>query len=272
MKIIEETEAPEPVYRQASVRIHRDGHRETDSRSVATEYGLRLRLNGKFWTELICTPTHLAELVLGHLLSEGMIRSAEQVESLRICRARGIAECTGEFWEPWDGNSQDKRSVTDDLTQISAAGLSVSARQEATLPASLDRDRIFGMLEAMEQEQPLHRATRSAHGCCLDVKGEPLFICEDIRRHNALDKAIGYALRRGYDRKSAMLYTTGRAPVDMVQKVIRSGIPVFVSKRLPTRQAVELAARCGLTLLGQARQDEFQVFSPLQAGDLFTET
>ena len=68
---------------------------------------------------------------------------------------------------------------------------------------------------------------------------------EDIGRHNALDKCIGYALLKQLELSECILFTTGRVPTDMVQKVIAAGIPVLASKAVPTDQAIELAKSTG---------------------------
>lgn len=94
---------------------------------------------------------------------------------------------------------------------------------------------------------PLHEATWSTHSCFLAYKGKIVYSCEDIGRHNALDKAIGYALMHDYDFHECAVFTTGRLPIDMITKVIRAGIPLVASKKTPTAEAVKLAQEYGLT-------------------------
>lgn len=93
------------------------------------------------------------------------------------------------------------------------------------------------------------------------TEGEIVFQCEDIGRHNALDKTIGYALRRGIDLTNCAVYSSGRMPVDMVRKVIRAGIPLLVSKEQPTWEAVELAKSCQLVLIGRCKSGRFVLYT-----------
>ena len=79
--------------------------------------------------------------------------------------------------------------------------------------------------------------------------GKILYRCEDLGRHNALDKAVGCALTEGVPLAECVLFTSGRVPLDMVRKAIRAGVPVLVSKSMPTVQSAELAAEYGLQLV-----------------------
>ena len=102
---------------------------------------------------------------------------------------------------------------------------------------------------AMHAGLPLYRATRAVHSCFVLHKGKIVFACEDLGRHNALDKAVGCAVLAGLPLAECVLYTSGRVPLDMVRKAIRAGVPVLVSKSMPTVQSAELAAEYGLQLV-----------------------
>ena len=114
---------------------------------------------------------------------------------------------------------------------------------------------------------PLHAATWATHSCFLARNGEILFSCEDIGRHNAMDKAIGYALRNGIPLSECMVYSSGRIPTDMAKKAIRAAIPVLISKAAPTRQAIALAHTYGLTLICAARRDSMRQYTGFYACD-----
>ena len=108
---------------------------------------------------------------------------------------------------------------------------------------------------------PLHGITFATHSCILAQKDHILFSCEDIGRHNALDKVIGYALRHNIDLHQCMVYSSGRIPTDMTLKVIHAGIPILSSKASPTSEAIDLAKKYHLTLICAARRDRMKVFT-----------
>ena len=116
------------------------------------------------------------------------------------------------------------------------------------------------MADEFAKDSGLHRQTGGTHSCYLGIEGKCLCHMEDIGRHNALDKCIGYALRENLDLKKCILFTTGRVPTDMVQKVIAAGIPVLASKAVPTDQAVQLAEKYNLTLICRAWPDRMEIY------------
>ena len=108
--------------------------------------------------------------------------------------------------------------------------------------------------EAMAKHQPVYKSTGGAHAAVLfDADGDPLIHCEDMGRHNALDKVIGTALIKEISCHDKILLSSGRASLEMIIKAARAGIPVFVAKSRPTSRAVEAAKFYNITLIDLAR-------------------
>ena len=107
---------------------------------------------------------------------------------------------------------------------------------------------VDALAAAMSAGLPLYQATHAVHSCFVLHRGHIFCACEDIGRHNALDKAVGCALTEGVPLAECVLFTSGRVPVDMVRKAIRAGVPALVSKSMPTVQSLELAEEYGLKL------------------------
>lgn len=239
--------------------VARDGCVRQGSGIVVREHFLEVYINEKLVAKLICTPEHLVELVVGRLISDGYIQDTGEVELLYICNHASKAKVF------LYGEADLRQTVNTEPTCCTGNQVFMKLFQErepVTLKsASWDPEWIFYMADKFVAGDKIHNATRGTHSCYLGVNGELVYSCEDIGRHNALDKAIGYAALNGYDKRQCILFTTGRVPTDMVKKAIFSQIPVLVSKSSPTDAAVELARRYNLTLICNAWPDQYEIFN-----------
>ena len=139
-------------------------------------------------------------------------------------------------------------------------------RQMKPLPSICpDNKAVFTLAGRFTKDSGLHKTTSGTHSCYLYIPdgGTPedgnILEFEDISRHNAVDKAVGYALLNGTDLSRCMIYTTGRIPEDMARKAIMAGIPVLISKSVPTDAAIKLAGEYGLTLIYNAWPDSYRI-------------
>ena len=192
---------------------------------------------GEFYASVVCTEELLEELVIGRLVCDGMIKSVDEVKSLEISEDHSVA----------DVELVDKGMEKDTFF--------------STCAVDCPDEWIFAMADTMAEGMPLHEQTWATHSCYLFRQGKLLFSCEDISRHNAVDKVIGYAVKNRIELSQCALYTSGRVPADMIDKVIVAGIPVLVSKGMPTMQAVELAREAEVTLICGARRDQMRIYT-----------
>lgn len=266
--------------------IGREGERHTDSEPVLEEHVIDVYINDRLTMKLICIPQFLTELVLGRLLTEGIIETVKDVEQIYICEhgLRARVMLRGNKGE----NETLQATVTDSHPQEGRVALDGGASQESftettpscctgnhilndyfltqkevkpVAPISWKASQIFDLADRFHAGMPLHGQTFATHSCFLAKDGALLFQCEDIGRHNALDKAIGYALRHEIPLTECMVYSSGRIPTDMAMKAIRAEIPILSSKASPTAEAIELAKEYGLTLVCAARRDRMKLFA-----------
>ena len=224
------------------------GKREED---LGVPRGRQQEKEQEYRQEFCCTPSFLPEMVLGHLLTEGLILSGEDVISLEVFRNRGEAlavlrECAPFFSQ---GQTADGtgRSVPEKLPPA-------ELRPADLHPELLLRPEwIRAMEERIMEETELRALTHAVHSAVLSHRGEIVFAAEDIGRHNAIDKAAGFALRNGIPLGECLLYTTGRMPSDMVMKAVRAGIPALVSGKGPTAEGLRIAKQYGLLVAGNVR-------------------
>ncbi|MGN8799619.1 formate dehydrogenase accessory sulfurtransferase FdhD [Candidatus Merdisoma sp. HCP28S3_D10] len=246
--------------------IDRDGDCHTESEPVLTEHVLDVYLNDRLTMKLVCIPQYLTELVLGRLLTEGILEDASDVEQIYICehgrRARVV------LCEKEGGNASTSAEPFTELTPSCCTGNHIlndyfltGKPVKPVTPISWKAEQVFDLADRFHAGMPLHGQTWATHSCFLAKDGQLLFQCEDIGRHNALDKAIGYALRHGIPLSRCMVYSSGRIPTDMAMKAIRAGIPILASKASPTAEAIALAKEYGLTLVCAARRDRMKLFA-----------
>lgn len=181
-----------------------------------------------------CTPEHIPEMVIGRLLTEGLVMPAMCTEQL----ITQTEQC------------RDIGSICVRVNLQKHTPQTHSPRKNLQWEAGWI-DRLYAH---MCSGMPLYRMTGSTHCCILMRHGEILCSMEDIGRHNAFDKVVGWAVLHGIPMEECVAFSSGRVPVDMVRKAVCSGVGVFAAKGLPTAEAAELARREGLTLLHRSGQ------------------
>ncbi len=240
----------------------REGIQRTESEPVLHEHVMDVYVNEALTMKLICIPEHLSELVLGRLLTEGIIDSAEDVDSIHVCeygkRARVFLKNT------------QKKQTSDNFVEETPSCCTGNHvfndyfinmdKPEPVVFLDWKADWIFDLADRFAQGMPYHSQTFATHSCFLSMNGKLLFQCEDIGRHNALDKVIGFALRNEIDLRQCIVYSSGRIPTDMVMKAVRARIPLLASKASPTIEAAEFAKEFNLTLICAARRDRMKIF------------
>ncbi len=246
-------------------------------RQLLQEHHMEIYVNEKLAARLVCTANDLEDLVVGRLITEGLIDRFSDIEQMHLCesgnRARVFLKETVEFAPKEEEeptcctenhvylrrlSSEEEKPLATEEKESGPCGSNVA---KLTCRATWKDEWIFGLVNAFAQDSKLHKSTGGTHSCMLAVEDRILYQAEDIGRHNALDKAVGYAVRNQLDRQKCILFTTGRVPTDMLKKVIQAGIPILVSKAIPTADAVELAKANGVALICRAWPDSFEVYA-----------
>lgn len=220
--------------------------------SLVSESRLVVYLNHQQYAILPCTPSHVLLLAAGRLASDGLIASAADIASLREANGGRTVFVTLSSTAPSVPvpvpPARPKSADTPDLTA-------------PPQPSAIPPERIFALAQAFARDSELHTRTSATHACYLSCGDELVFTAEDISRHNAVDKAIGYILLNNLPRNDCLLFTTGRVPLDLVTKLARTGLPALASKSVPTAQAVSFARDHGLRLFCRAWPDSFEQYS-----------
>ena len=242
--------------------VEADGSTMNSECRIVSEHSLNLFINEKLVMKLVCTPSDMVELVVGRMISEGYIESTDEVDYIYICDSgKHVRVFLKESVCAKLNLSQAAEEVPTCCTDNKVLWKNSNLRTVELQKAEWKSEWIFELANKFASGSGIHRATQGTHSCYLSVKGEILFASEDIGRHNAIDKAIGYAAMQGLPRETCILYTTGRVPTDMIKKVVMAGIPVLATKSVPTDAAVEMARTCNLTLICKAWPDRYEIFN-----------
>ena len=223
------------------------------------------------------SPGHDVELAAGFLVSEGVIAAADELTTARYCA--GATADDGNTYNVLDlqlapGVEQPDPSLARNFTTTSACGLcgkssiddvhTNSRFEVASDPLSIAASRLITFPDALRAQQAVFDRTGGLHAAALfdGVTGELLVIREDVGRHNAVDKVIGWALM--HERlpvRSSVLMVSGRASFELTQKAIMAGIPMLAAVSAPSSLAADLAEEAGLTLVGFLRGESMVIYS-----------
>lgn len=236
-------------------RVVRDG----ESDLVAVEEPLEIRVEGEAIAVTMRTPGNDEELAVGFLYGEGLI-----LEVPAVGLTDDFAANTIEVGGPLARRPSSRRFYTTSSCGVCGKGaLEEVAVYSPPLPPGpqLPRELLAGLPEQLVQ--PGFARTGGLHATGLfDMDGELLCVREDVGRHNAMDKVIGWALLEGaLPLHPRLLCVSGRLSFELVQKAAVAGAPILVGVGAPTSLAVELAEARGLTLCGFARRGRMNVYT-----------
>jgi FdhD protein len=240
---------------------------------LAREEPLEIRIGAHSLTVTMRTPGNDLELAAGFLFSEGLIHLREEIEILEHLQTEKRSESGNIVHVKVSKNIQLNLGCTQrNFFAASSCGIcgkasidSVRRRgmRAATGQIRLNPELLCDMPDTLRREQVVFGRTGGLHAAGLfDAHGQLVVEREDIGRHNAVDKIVGWALLNGRIPLSEyVLLVSGRGGFEIIQKAIAAGIPVLASVSAPSGLAVRLARQMGLTLVGFLRGNRFVVYS-----------
>ena len=249
-----------PPYSADRVDVVRLPEGTTDRDVVAVEEPLEIRIGGEPVAVTMRTPGHDEELALGFCLSEGL--APETAAPTQDFAANAVDVDAPRF----DRERLRRSFYTSSSCGVCGKGALEAVAVEAPRVASELRVPlrvVAGLPERLRESQAAFAATGGLHATGLfDTTGRLLCAREDVGRHNALDKVVGWAFLQGLlPLESALLCVSGRLSFELVQKAAVAGCPVLVAVGAPSSLAVELAADRGITLCGFVRGGRVNVYS-----------
>ena len=255
-------------------RVDKDGGILSDDNLAAEEpleiligYGSANKRQRQTIAVTMRTPEQDVELALGFLFTEGVISHQKEVVNVQFISENKLLINLSE-------------SVTFDLERLnrhfyttSSCGVCGKSSLEAVSTTScfilnphipvVPKEIFFELVQKLRLQQSVFDSTGGIHASGLfDMEGNLLKVCEDVGRHNALDKLIGWAFQKGLlPLKNHILLVSGRVSFELVQKAIMAGIPIVAAVGAPSSLAVELADDNNMTLIGFLRDGRFNVYA-----------
>lgn len=242
------------MYREVDCIKGDDEFFELEMHPVIEEMPLAVTVNGRHALTAMISPDMLREFILGFLYTEGIIKDIDEIESIKIEDSNASVLTKNPF-----------KILASKKTVLSGCGGSMSYLDIVKLPEinsslRLDSETIRDSVkEALDSK--LHVLTGGIHVVGLYNASGKVCVVEDIGRHNALDKIIGYALESDIDLSGTYIICSGRISSEMVRKCLAANIPVVVSRGATTTLAIDIAKSRGLTIVGFVRSKKMNVYS-----------
>lgn len=245
------------------MQVHYDrfeNHKWTsfDSETIV-ETPVSLTVNGEAWVTFMCTPTDLEAMAIGFLFNEGVIESIAEVADVRLCEH-------GDNIDVWINHAtQQPRSwrrtsgCTGGVTAVDMLAVP-DVRFDPAQP-KLQPQEVGLLIDLLLESQELYRETGGVHTSMLTDGHRVVMAAEDIGRHNTLDKIAGLCMQQNAWPETRILITTGRISSEMLQKAAKLRAPILMSRTSPSSLSIEMALRYGITLIGYARRQRFNVYS-----------
>jgi FdhD protein len=240
---------------------------EQATRTIPEETPIAFTYNRTTHAVMLATPADLEDFVIGFSLTEGIIRRPEEIEEINIVPTdQGIELRVWIDASRIEALTVRRRRLTGP-SGCGLCGLESLADAIREPPAVIANPHftpadVVAAMATLPTAQHLNQQTRAVHAAAFWRRTRGLVaVREDVGRHNALDKLIGALFRADTDVAAGLLLLSSRISVELVQKAAMMGAPVIVAVSAPTALALRLAKTAGITLIGIARGDEFEIFT-----------
>ncbi|HAK88827.1 MAG TPA: formate dehydrogenase accessory sulfurtransferase FdhD [Nitrospiraceae bacterium] len=223
---------------------------------IAVEKRLRVSVNGKEVLSLYCTPLMVRELVVGMFMTEDIIKGGWCAERMSVQYGEDVTVDI-----PAEGEVSTEGAV---ITSGCIGGITFPKRMSLRKiedSFTVKAEDLKGVFRTFQNASELYKSTGCVHSAGLSDGHEILCLAEDIGRHNAVDKIIGYAILEKIPFEGKIMLASGRLSSEIVSKCAKWGIPMVASRTSPTSLAVDIAEKSGVTVVGFIRADRLNVYT-----------
>ena len=270
------------IYEDRDPTQYTEGGKHTVRQHIVKEVPLTIMLNGKELATLLCSPHSFELLALGFLVNEGMLQHRDELKSIAyrpeqgaVCvetttsgPARTWPCCACAGLRDWAKTTTGGAARTDDFLKRYYGKRGPLPHfpndEEQIQPAHMTHftlTELLGFATRLNEEAYTFKLTGGVHEAALAHREGFVVSYEDVGRHNALDRVLGYTFLNDIDTSDKAVILSGRIASEMLAKVARIGVPVVVSRKAPTSLSIAMAEQLGITLVAFARGNSLSVYT-----------
>lgn len=223
---------------------------------IAIESKLRIFVNDEEIISISATPTNIRELVVGFLMTEGILKGDWCPEKILI--EFNEIEIKAKIKLEGFTSLEGKTITSGCMSSLSFIG---ELKSKIVDDIKVEPENLFNLFREFQLKSILYKTTGCIHSAAIADRDGILFLSEDVGRHNAIDKVIGWSLLNKIPFTGKIILVSGRISSEMALKVAKWKIPIIVSRAAPTSLAVELANNIGQTIIGFLRGNRFNIYS-----------
>lgn len=241
------------------------GERKRTRDLVAEEKPLHVFLNRSHYATILCTPSNLKELAIGHVLSEGVVKSVEEIDETELNEKE--ASCRIRLKESVDLEKRLKLAKHFARVIFTACGSDTPLQPSPRLAQvrsdlKVKAESVLKFVNSLNRDAVTFKETGGVHAAAVyRGDGTRVAFAEDVGRHNAVDKVIGIAVMGRFVPNGCLIVLTGRLTADIVLKVARAKVPIVASLAAALDSGIALARAVDLTLVGFARGNRLNVYT-----------
>ncbi len=251
------------IYEDRELLAYKNGGKNNARHPIVKEMPLTIMLNGEELATLVCSPHSFELLAIGFLVSEGVLQNRAELKDLACRPEQGVV-----WVDTINGATRADGFLRRNFASCCGKGRpslhflnDYKQLQPVAHTASFTVKELLGFAALLDEESKTFKLTGGVHEAAL-AHGESFVVYyEDIGRHNALDRILGYTFLNDIDTSDKAVILSGRIASEMLTKVARLGAPVAVSRSAPTCLSIDLAEQLGITLVGFARGNGLNVYT-----------
>lgn len=232
---------------------------------LVCEYPLTIFLNKRKIATLFCSPENLRELTLGFLMTEQFITRIEDIIKFDLDEKSGIAEIEIDKSVISTENFHCRKVKLQNLDSDNCSNISNFFDSINCKPVEskvvLSFEKVYEFMKENLDYSEVFKKTSGAHSVAICDEKKIIVICEDVARHNALDKVIGKSIIKSISLKDKVIVISGRVSLEMILKAAKMQIPIVIAKSAPTSLSVALAKKLNITLVGFVRGRTMNIYA-----------